>query len=115
NFYNIYQRLNSPDVFTSTFFPIDMVCTRNMSTIYVSEVSTPSQNPPFVRTSIFSWFNDAWIANRTETYWNGTELDLAPLAITSNGDAYAAKGSLPGLVYIHRAIDGTLFAVANIS
>lgn len=111
--YKIVARLFTDELFNMTNYPLDMVCTRNMSTIYVTETSTSQiiGSFPFVKLNVYSRTNNAWVVTRTEKYYNGTELDTAPIALSANELVYAIRGSYPNLVYTRDTISNEIISI----
>ncbi len=98
-----------------SYFPYDMVCTRDMSRIYITEASVPDAVSKFIRLTITDRTNLAFLTTRVEEYWNGTETSSAPLALLASGEMYAMRGVDPHQIYIRRATDGWLFGYVDVS
>lgn len=108
-----------------SYFPGDMVCTRDMERIFVSEVSTTvlpttlaaNATGLTARLTLFNKvtpFNSLWIVNRTEDYTNGTHTSVPALALTSNGALYAFRSAEGNFVYVRYA-NGTLVDAVDVS
>jgi hypothetical protein len=113
--YTPVTRLYSNLLPGQSYFPYDMACTRDMSTIYITETSVLGASQKFIRLTIISRTNLAFTITRVEEYLDGTDAETAPIALLGNGEMYAMRGVLPNQIYVRRATDGWLFAYVDVA
>lgn len=112
----LYSDTNPP---TASLFPFDMACSKDLSTIYVTETSPTTEEfqfQPFVRLTVYQRTANAWTILRTEDYLNGTDTTNAPVALLEPDETfYAVRGTWPSLIYVRNATDGSLNATVDVS